>query len=116
MTELPAMASAQAASWHGVMDLYERLDNGWTMIGGQLVHLHSAERGQFAPRPTDDVDAVIDVRADPQMLRRVTNALTEMGFTSAGISPEGLQHRWVRGKGVLDVLLPDGGSAGRHGR
>lgn len=102
------MASAQAASWHGVMDLYARLNDGWTMIGDQLVHLHCAERDQFAPRPTDDVDAVIDVRADVRMLHRVTEALADMGFTSAGISPEGLQHRWVRGEGILDVLLPDG--------
>jgi hypothetical protein len=28
-----------------VLDLYDRLSDGWTLIGGQLVHLHCAERG-----------------------------------------------------------------------
>jgi hypothetical protein len=45
------------------MDLHERLDHGWTLIGGQMVHLHCAEHGYDPPRPTDDVDTVIDVRA-----------------------------------------------------
>ena len=77
-------------------------------IGGQLVHLHCAERGQFPVRPTNDADTVIDVRADPTMLATFTRTLTELGFESAGISAEGLQHRWVRGDASIDVLLPDG--------
>jgi hypothetical protein len=104
----PAMPAEQTASWHGVLDLYERLNSGWTLIGGQLVHLHCAERGSFAPRPTNDADTVIDVRAEPTMLRAFTEVLTDMGFQSAGISAEGLQHRWKRGDASLDVLLPDG--------
>jgi hypothetical protein len=31
-----------------------------------------------------------------------------MGFTAAGVSAEGIQHRWIRGDAVMDVLLPDG--------
>jgi hypothetical protein len=33
-----------------------------------MVHLHCAEHGYDPPRPTDDVDTVIDVRADPGLL------------------------------------------------
>ena len=51
---------------------------------------------------------MIDVRADPTMLATFTGVLTDLGFTSAGISAEGLQHRWVRGDASVDVLLPDG--------
>lgn len=108
MTVLPAMPAAQTASWHGLLDLYERLDSGWTLIGGQLVHLHCAERGRFPARATDDIDAVVDVRSDPQILQRFTAALTDLGFTSAGVSGEGRQHRWRRGTASFDVLLPDG--------
>jgi len=61
MIVLPAMSQPQTASWHGVMDLHERLDYGWTLVGGQMVHLQCAERDYAAPRPTDDVDTVIDV-------------------------------------------------------
>lgn len=39
---------------------------------------------------------------------RFTGALTGLGFTSGGVSGEGLEHRWVRGGASIDVLLPDG--------
>jgi hypothetical protein len=91
------------------MDLYERLDTGWTMIGGQLVHLHCAERNQTPQRPTDDIDAVIDVRAHPRMLQQFTQALVDIGFQSAGPTADDLQPRWVRGAAQLDVLLAEGG-------
>jgi hypothetical protein len=108
MTVLPAMPPEQTASWLGVLDLYDHLRDGWTLIGGQLVHLHCAERGQVAVRPTNDADTVIDVRADPKILHRFTRTLTDLGFTSDGISAEGRQHRWKRGNASLDVLLPEG--------
>lgn len=108
MIVLPAMPAEQTASWLGLLDLHERLAEGWTLIGGQLVHLHCAERGQFPVRPTNDADTVIDVRADPRMLATFTRVLTDLGFASAGISAEGLQHRWTRGAASLDVLLPEG--------
>jgi hypothetical protein len=108
MIVLPAMPPEQTSSWCGLLDLYERLDSGWTLIGGQLVHLHCAERGQFPVRPTNDVDTVVDVRADPQMLHVFSEALVDLGFTSAGVSAEGLEHRWRRDNATIDVLLPEG--------
>ncbi|AGZ46037.1 hypothetical protein [Actinoplanes friuliensis] len=108
MTTVPVMSGAQAAAWHGVMDLHDRLDHGWTLVGGQLVHLHCAEQGHTPPRPTDDIDTVIDVRAAGDMLQTFTGVLTGLGFTSVGTSPEGYQHRWSRADAVIDVLLPEG--------
>jgi hypothetical protein len=108
MIVLPAMPPEQTASWLGVLDLYENVPDGWTLIGGQLVHLHCAERGRFPDRPTNDADTVIDVRADPAILHTFTRALEDLGFRSAGISAEGRQHRWVREQASIDVLLPDG--------
>lgn len=108
MIILPAMPPEQTASWLGVLDLYENVPDGWTLIGGQLVHLHCAERGRFPERPTNDADTVIDVRADPGILHTFTKALEDLGFRSAGISAEGRQHRWLRDKASIDVLLPEG--------
>lgn len=108
MTVLPAMPEEQTASWLGILDLYAALPEGWTLIGGQLVHLHCAERGQFPARPTNDADTVIDVRADPTLLNTFTQTLEDLDFRSAGISAEGRQHRWVRDKASIDVLLPEG--------
>jgi len=103
---LPAMPREQNASWLGILDLYGQLSEGWTLIGGQLVHLHCAERGQFPVRPTNDIDTVIDVRADPKILHTFTRTLQDLGFTSVGISAEGRQHRWRRRDASIDVLLP----------
>ncbi len=55
MIVLPVMSAEQTASWLGVLDLYARLPEGWTLIGGQLVHLYCAERGQFPERATNDI-------------------------------------------------------------
>jgi len=104
---MPAMGEAQKQSWHALMDLYERVSSGWTLIGGQLVHLHCAERGTSPTRPTNDIDTVVDIRASPTMLATFTGALKDMGFT-AETSAEGVQHRWRRDKAQIDVLIPEG--------
>ena len=108
MIVLPAMPPEQTASWLGILDLYDHLSEGWTLIGGQLVHMHCAERGQFPVRPTSDADTVIDVRADPTILHTFTTTLEDLGFRSDGISAGGRQHRWKRGDASIDVLLPEG--------
>jgi hypothetical protein len=101
------MAPGQEAAWHALLELCEAHPEGWTLIGGQLVHLHCAERG-FAPqRPTDDADTVVDARA-AKVLGSVTASLERLDFVAAPASAEGLQHRWIRGAAVIDVLIPDG--------
>ena len=106
---LPAMTGAQAASWHALMDLHERLPDHWTLVGGQMVHLHCAEHGVSPERPTEDADTVLDVRAAPDMLAHFTGALADLGF-KPDMSGEGLQHRWRRWAdgAQIDVMLPDG--------
>ncbi|MBO0901843.1 hypothetical protein J1G42_14760 [Cellulomonas sp. zg-ZUI222] len=36
------------------MDLHSDMPVGWVLVGGQMVHLHCAERGAAPQRPTDD--------------------------------------------------------------
>lgn len=104
---MPAMVPEQEAGWLALFDVAARLPNGWTLVGGQLIHLHCVERGESPPRPTTDLDAVLDVRAYPEMLKRFTAALVDLGFTSDGRSPEGHEHRWTRDDGAqFDVLIP----------
>jgi len=104
---MPAMGEAQKQSWHALMDLYERVNAGWTLIGGQLVHLHCAERGASPTRPTNDIDTVVDIRASQMILATFTGVLKDMGFTPE-TSAEGIQHRWRRDKAQIDVLIPEG--------
>lgn len=90
-TVLPAMSSAQASSWHALLDLYDEHPTGWTLVGGQMVHLHCAERGTAPQRPTDDVDTLLDVRAEPHVLLAVTGILHDRGFRPAGETWTGLE-------------------------
>lgn len=105
---MPAMTPAQEASWHGLLDLYERLPSHWSLIGGQMVHLHCAERGFSPRRPTPDVDTVLDVQANPQILLSFTQALLDLNFSPAGVTGSDKQHRFVRGEASVDVLIPRG--------
>ena len=79
MILMPAMGPAQQAAWHSLLDLYELQPDGWTLIGGQLVHLLCAERGYSPQRPTSDADAVVNARV-PEILGAVTSALP--GYTA----------------------------------
>jgi hypothetical protein len=101
------MTEAQEQAWHALLDLYEAHPEQWTLIGGQMVHLHCAERGYEPLRPTTDADAVVNAR-EPQALGRVTATLTELGFEPGRPSADGIQHRWTRGAAVIDVLVPEG--------
>jgi hypothetical protein len=105
---MPAMTAAQTAGWLALLDLRDRLPTGWTLVGGQMVHLHCAERGVSPARPTDDADAVLDVRAQPRILHAFTEALSDLGFTADGRSWEGHEHRWKRDPAQIDVLVPRG--------
>ncbi|GAA3659345.1 hypothetical protein [Microbacterium marinilacus] len=102
---MPSMTDAQEQGWHALMDLYYDIPDGWTLVGGQLVHLWCAERGSTIARPTDDIDAVLDVRARPQALWDVTAALHRRGFEPL-TTGDNIQHRWVRGEALVDVLIP----------
>lgn len=101
---MPAMADSQVSSWHALMDLHESLPGRWTIVGGQMVHLHCAARDTFPVRPTDDADTLLDAKAHPTILEDFTAGLVAAGFepeTSGG----GYQHRWRNGDAQIDVLI-----------
>ncbi|MGO4383839.1 hypothetical protein AB4Y80_06385 [Specibacter sp. RAF43] len=100
------MLPEQEESWRAVFEIYEALSNGWVLVGGQSVYLHAIERGASAPRPTKDADFALDIRTYPHHLKAFTTTLLDLGFRSAGESPAGHQHRWLRGAAMVDVLIP----------
>lgn len=102
------LVPAQEQSWHGLLELAERVPRHWCLVGGQMVFLLCRERGALAQRATTDADAVIDVRAHPGIHAEVTGALSDLGFVPSGESLEGHQHRWVRGSAHIDLMLPSG--------
>ena len=104
---MPVLGHSSSLAWHALFDLAEKVPNNWCLVSGQMVHLWCIERGTTPNRPTDDADAVLDVRAQPTILLQVTKTLVDIGFESAGESPEGHQHRWTRGDATIDVLIPE---------
>jgi hypothetical protein len=110
--ESDLLTGALVELWSVLLDLSERLSDAWSLIGGQMVLLHGLENGRTPPAASTDLDVLADIQADQQSLQRLVAVLTEMGFTPAGMSPQGnLMHRYQRGHvpGLLkvDVLAAD---------
>ena len=105
MIVAPQLSAGQRESFLALLEVTEAMPDHWCLVGGQMVHLHCWERGYPANRPTDDADAALDVRGYPQVLRAFTQTLVDLGFSSAGESMDGHQHRWVRGDAQIDVLI-----------
>jgi hypothetical protein len=97
-----------------LLDLGEQSEVPWTLIGGQMVLLHALEHGTFPPQVSQDGDVIADVRAAPDALKRLVAILGSLAFTSAGMSPDGIAHRYQRLSRhpmrplSIDVLAPEG--------
>lgn len=120
---IPEMTKGSTKAWNMLLDLSEFQRRGWTLVGGQMVHLLGWEHGEQSPRPTPDADVVLDVRVYDTAVHDVTKKLIEAGFREDGVSPDGLGHRYVHGTAdddtmaKIDVLLPEGlPPPGKRGR
>ena len=103
------MTPRQEASWRGIIAVAKRVPRGWRLVGGQMVQLWCRERRLEPARPTDDGDAVLDIRANPDIMMQFTQALVDSGFEPDGEDWQGHQHRWVNeDRGQIDILLPEG--------
>jgi hypothetical protein len=105
---LPPMMPKQEASWRGLLGVSRIVTSGWCLVGGQMVQLWCWDRGSEPTRPTDDGDAVLDIRARPTIMADFTQALVDCGFEPDGETWHSHQHRWVDGQGQIDILLPEG--------
>ncbi len=77
-----------------------------------MVFLHAAEHDVDVHRVSADIDAAVDVRADPAGLKKLMAVLAVLGFESCGESPEGHAHRFERrteaGVATFDISVdPD---------
>jgi len=108
--DLPVVFGALGAVWDGIVALADALSElPWTVVGGQMVFLHAAEAGVDVHRISVDIDAAVDLRADPAGLKKLVAALVALGFESTGQSPEGHAHRFERpieaGVAVVDLTV-----------
>jgi hypothetical protein len=80
--------------WNVLLDLSEKVQDAWSLIGGQMVLLHGLENSRTPPAASADLDVLADVLSDQRSLSRLVTALGSLGFTPAGMSPQGnLLHR-----------------------
>lgn len=109
---LPPLPHPVDELWHVLLDLGERLDVPWALIGGQMVLLHALEHGTEPPLISQDGDIIADIRAAPNGLVAVVRVLEEMGFQADRMSADGLAHRYARASDPrpvsIDVLAPEG--------
>lgn len=96
VVELPALPAPVDELWHTLLDLGDRLNVPWALIGGQMVLLHALEHGQVPPQISQDGDVIADVRAVPGALTQVVSGIERLGFFLQSISADGLAHRYIR--------------------
>lgn len=106
--ELPVLPGIDERLWLALIELTHAHEHTWTLIGGQMVLLHALENGAPPSRVSTDLDVVVNARIASGAVRQFAAELEVRGFESAGISPEGIAHRYVRNGVRIDVLAPEG--------
>jgi hypothetical protein len=110
---LDSMTRPQEEGWRVLLDLYEAFPGGWCIIGGQMVWLLAHEHGVEPLRATEDIDVVVDIRADQRLIMRLCAWLEAHDFGLNGISADGIGHRYVSatysgpGAVTFDILAPE---------
>jgi len=111
MTELRVTAppGGWAPPWPLVIEIAGVLPaRSWVLVGGLMVQLHARAAGVDEVRPTNDVDALVDVMASGVSLAGTVGALTATGFDVVEPGwPGSPVHRLRRDDDVIDVLVAD---------
>lgn len=72
--------SSSTHPWNTIYALSKSCDSSlWFLTGGLMVQLHAIMNGITA-RPTSDADLLIDVISNKDSVRKVYNALKNLGF------------------------------------
>lgn len=106
---LPNLPGYNEALWETLLRLaHTEPQQEWTLIGGQMVLLHALEHDVEPTRLSTDIDVVINARVVTGGIQRFVKTIESLGFSLAGVSPEGVAHRYRRGMASIDVLAPEG--------
>ena len=99
--------SSSTHPWSTIYTLSKSCDSSlWFLTGGLMVQLHAIMNGITA-RPTSDADLLIDIISNKDSVRKVYNALKNLGFAlQTGLT--GYATRLRNNKNdVVDVLIAD---------
>lgn len=103
--DLAGLDGPDAEMWAVLLELAQAFPQGWAVVGAQMVILHCLAHDVERPVRTRDTDVVVDLRT--LHTRQISRSLLNRGFELAGITPEGVGHRFVRGGAFIDVLAID---------
>lgn len=103
---LPSMPQQQEAAWGVLLDMDEKLNDPWCLVGGQMVLLHCVENGYAVQRPTDDGDVVLGVWTHRDALLHASALLREANFAETA-TDDGYGYRYTNGSASIDLLLPE---------
>jgi len=109
---LPVLGAPADELWEVLVALSTKTKRvPWMLIGGQMMLLHTFEHGREPLQISQDGDAIADMRARPDALAAFVRILESEDFTSDGMSPDGLAHRYrhktFNPPVLVDVLAPD---------
>lgn len=111
---LDQLTPAAEHGWDLLFDLRVAGFTDWVLMGGQMMYLLTIEHGGPLPRPTDDMDVAVDVRALPGGIRLLADWLVARGLTFEQPSTDGIGTRFSAsanpgpGKVKFDILAPEG--------
>lgn len=98
------LSAAETGLWRATLEVSSLFaDVPWVIIGAQMVMLLEREHGVASGRTTQDLDAIVDVRAILGGSRTAAGRLVGAGFEPSPEHP----HRFVRGADQVDLLAPD---------
>lgn len=108
-THVDAPPGGWAAPWPLVVEVAETLPVGaWILVGGLMVQLHARASGVVGVRPTQDVDALVDVMAAGVSVASIADLLIRRGFEVVQPGwPGAPVHRLRRADDVVDILVAD---------
>jgi hypothetical protein len=95
-------------------DVFERIDQiaralpaeRWMLVGGLMIHAHARLANLPHPRPTDDADLVVEVRAGSYS--EAAQALHELGYQRhEPLDHRAPFHRFTRGDEHVDLMAPE---------
>jgi len=110
MITLPPLGQLDTRLWHALLDM-SGAEDGWTLIGGQMVFLLGLEHGATPPRISADIDVVVDIRAQPARMPFIVSWLNEHRYELGEPDPDGCAHRFTRDAVTLDLMTADGAGA-----
>lgn len=74
------LVPATEQGWKVLFRLAEVNHENWCLLGGQMMYLLAIEAGRSLPRPTSDMDVVVDLRAHKGSTEWLAKWLVSHGF------------------------------------